>query len=75
MAKVADFIEKNLDDVKRLTKAGVISTSLINSYNTYTVFNSIKSSSKMQKYEDAASILNVSTRTIMNCVKEMQKPI
>lgn len=76
MAKVADLLEKNMDSVKDLLKAGVISTSYMNYFKIYVLYKSSSHiRSKMDRYQFVADTLNQSSETVRKAIKQMEKNI
>lgn len=75
MATLGEWINENYDDVKRLTKAGVLPPKIINNHNIYKTFTEEKSESKMQRYENTAAQQGLSSKTVARAVKDMERPI
>ena len=76
MVKLGDYIKKNYDVVNKLLKGGAVSISLKQQYDIYQHFNTtthIKST--MQRYEDTAEAMKVSSSTVRKAVSEMKKSI
>lgn len=72
---VAQFIEENIDDLKKLHKIGIVSCKLINSYSIYTYFKSLNPQDVpeiMSRYTFTAEAKNVSERSVMRAIKEME---
>lgn len=73
MGKRADFIEKNLDTLRKLVKNGDVPTKLLTDYRMYKVYKSYKGGSKMTRYQMTAEDFGVCTSTIIRAVGRMEK--
>ena len=74
METVAEYIEKNLQDIKRLVNAGIIQPSLLSHYNIYLTMNEIKHKEKrMKAYEIVGRKNNVSEKTVIRAIKTMEE--
>ena len=72
---VAEFIGENSGVFKTLVKIGQVPATVVRSHQIYTFYSGLKTPSKMQRYEETAIAMRVTTRTVMTCVKDMQKTI
>lgn len=73
MKTVAQFIEENMDDLKKLHKIGIVSCNLITNYSIYSYFKSLNpQEEKMTRYTFTAEAMKVSERSVMRAVKEME---
>ena len=69
------FVEKNIDMLRKLTNNGYVSPKLINYYNIYKSYMSVKDSSKMQRYSIVAKETQSSVPTVRLAVRDMKKYI
>lgn len=74
MGKIADYIQKNSECVKVLSKVGIIPMSVNRQFQIFTYFSGTKGG-LMQRYEDTAKAMQVDTRTVQRAIKEMQRSI
>ena len=76
MGCLAEFVTKNYNVVEKLLKAGAVSITLKQQYEIYQYFNTTKHiKSTMQRYENTAEAMKVSTYTVMRAVTEMKKAV
>ena len=76
MVKLADFIKQNHKTIDKLTKCGVISTSLKNDFELHQHFkNSTHIKGKMDRYENTAVAMRVNSETVRKAVRKMEKNI
>lgn len=71
-----DYVNKNLKDVKRLAKNGIVSASLIAHHDVclcYKKYAHLKS--KMLRYQCTADDMRISVRSVIGVLKEMNKPM
>ncbi len=68
------FVKKEMENIKRLIKSGDLSNKILTDYNLYLLYNGQKGL-KMQRYQNVATDSKVSTLTVMNAVKSMEKNI
>lgn len=71
---LADWIADNIDEVRRLTRQGVLNSRLINQYNIYLSYLS-KSGGKMDKYYHIADEMKLGVNTVIRAVKSMERNI
>ena len=74
MAKVADYIQKNSECVKVLSKIGIVPLSITRQFQVWVYFTGTKGK-LMQRYEDTATAMNVDSRTVQRAIKEMERSI
>lgn len=76
MAKVADYISKNMGVVKTLVKIGKMPLSVMNDYDIFKMWQCTEhEKSQMQRYKSVAKNFKVSERTVIRAVNEMKKNI
>lgn len=76
MAKLKDWIKQEYETVDKLTKAGVISTTLKCQFEINKHVEASKHiKSTMQKYQNAAEAMKVSTATVRLAVEKMNRNI
>jgi hypothetical protein len=76
MGCLAEFVTKNYQVVEKLLKAGAISLTLKQQYEIYQYYNTTSHiKSKMQRYENTAEAMGVTTRWVMKSVNEMKKAV
>ena len=71
-----EYVSKNLKDVKRLAKNGIVSSSLIAHHDVvlcYKKYAHLKS--KMLRYQCVADDKRISVRSVIGIIKDMQKPM
>ena len=67
------FVEKNIDMLKTLTKNGYVSPKLLNDYDIYKSYMSIKDPSKMKRYSIVAKENKRSVVNVRQSVYQMKK--
>ena len=67
------FVEKNIDMLKTLTKNGYVSPKLLNDYDIYKSYMSIKDPSKMKRYSIVAKDNKRSVVNVRQSVYQMKK--
>lgn len=76
MARVVDLIEKNISLVKTFVKIGRMPLSVMNDYDIYLFYNSIKDeTAPMRKYKRTADNFKVSINTVRRAIESMNKNI
>jgi len=76
MAKVADYISKNMGVVKTLVKIGKLPLSVMNDYDMFKMWQGTEhEKSQMQRYKTVAKTFKVSDRSVIRAVSEMKKNI
>jgi len=74
MAKVADYISKNICVVRKLIQVGTVPLSLMQNYDMYLMFEAIDYEPKqMKRYEIVANRCKCSIDTVRKAVREMEK--
>ena len=74
--KVYEFLEKNMDVIQTLVRAGAVPTSYINYFQIYCVYQSTKNlKSKMSRYYFTSDVMKTSTLTVQKAVKAMETVI
>lgn len=66
------FVEKNIDMLRTLTKNGYVSYTLLQYYNIYKSYMSIKNKTKINRYKDVAKETRASVTTVRRAVAEMK---
>lgn len=72
---LGEWIRDNYDVVKKLSRAGFISSMIISRYHTYNYFLTTKNDSLMVRYDETAENMGVSYSTVVRSVKQMQTKI
>lgn len=67
------FIEQNIDMLRTLTKNGYVSSKLLMYYNIYKNYMSVKSQSKINRYQTVAKETRQSVTTVRRAVSDMKK--
>lgn len=67
------FVEKNIDMLRNLTKEGYVSYTLIQYYNIYKLYMSIKNEPKITRYKAVSKEMGFSVMTVRRAVAEMKK--
>jgi len=76
MAKVADYLSKNMGVVKTLVKIGKMPLSVMSDYDIFRSWQATEyEKSQMQRYKTVAKNFKVSERTVIRAVSEMKKNI
>ena len=76
MARVADFIKKNIDVVKVFVKIGRMPLSVMNDYDIYLFYKSIDyEPAQMKRYGIVAKNFKVSEKTVQRAISDMEKNI
>jgi len=76
MAKLADYITKNITVIKTLVKVGKMPLSVMQDYEMFRMWQKTASEkSQMQRYKIVAKSSKVSERTVIRAVSEMKKNI
>lgn len=70
-----EFIEANLEIVRKLIKLGDMSGTVLAQYKIYRTYYAETVGEKMQRYHDTAEVHKCSTRTVMTAVKCMETKI
>lgn len=74
--KLSDFIKDNYKTIDKLTKSGIVSTSLKSQFEMNEHFNNSKHiKSRMQKYENTAETMGVSSETVRKAVRKMNRRV
>ena len=73
MVQKHKFVEKNIDMLKTLTKNGYVSPKLLNDYDIYKSYMSIKDPSKMKRYSIVAKENKRSVVNVRQSVYQMKK--
>ena len=73
MVQKHKFVEKNIDMLRKLTNNGYVSPKLINYYNIYKSYMSVRNSSKMERYSIVSKETQSSVSTVRLAVAEMKK--
>ena len=73
MAKVVDFLEKNIDVVNKLSKVGVVPLSLMQNYDIYNCYKSTAGVPQMKRYGIVSTRLKVSVSSVRKAVVFMEK--
>lgn len=75
MAKVADYISKNICVVRKLIQVGTIPLSLMQNYDIYQVYLSVceYESKPMKRYEICANRFKCHIDTVRKAIKQMEK--
>lgn len=66
------FVEQNIDMLRTLTKNGYVSSKLLMYYNIYKNYMSVKSQSKINRYQTVAKETRQSVTTVRRAVAEMK---
>jgi len=76
MAKVADYISKNICVIRKLIKVGSVPLSLMQNYDIYQLYLSTMEyeDKQMKRYLIVANRCKCSIETVRKAVREMQKP-
>lgn len=74
---VAQYIEKNICEVRRLTALGIFPLSLLSNYRLYLIYKNTEylSSSKMDRYTFVAEEEKVNERSVMRAVYKMESKL
>lgn len=67
------FVEKNIDMLRTLTKNGYVSHTLLQYYNIYKSYMSIKNETKINRYKTVSKETRASMTTVRRAVAEMKK--
>ena len=74
MARVVDFIEKNMPIIKELVNIGRMPLSTLTDYDIYILYKSIDyEHAQMKRYEIVASSFKVSINTVRRAIVSMEK--
>lgn len=66
------FVEENIDMLRTLTKSGYVSPKLLQYYNIYINYMSVKNESYMKRYQTVAKETRQSVTTVRRAVSEMK---
>ena len=69
------FVEANLEMLRKLTRNGYVSPKLLQYYNLYLNYMSIKKGQKINRYEIVSKETKQSVRTVRRAVSEMKQYI
>lgn len=69
------FVEANIEMLRKLTRNGYVSPKLLQYYNLYLNYMSIKSGQKINRYEIVSKETKQSVRTVRRAVSEMKSYI
>lgn len=69
------FVEANLEMLRKLTRNGYVSPKLLQYYNLYLNYMSIKNGQKINRYEIVSKETKQSVRTVRRAVSEMKSYI
>ena len=67
------FVSKNIDLLRKLTKAGYVSPKLLVYYDIYITYMSVKDSSKINRYKIVADLKKTTSHTVRRAVSDMKK--
>lgn len=71
-----DFVEENYNIIQTLFSYGKVSQTLINEYHIYKEYQKLTDvKSKMQKYSFVSELLNISERSVMYAIQNMEKEV
>ena len=70
-----EIVFRYLDLLRLLVKSGDIGGRLLNQYEAYVDFCKNQAGPKMQRYENTATNLQCSIRSVMDAVKSMETPV
>lgn len=76
--KLHEFVKENLPVIRRLVHAGVISGRIIRHYRLYIQYKERKlpaNVTKMDFYHELGDELNISARSVIRAVKDMERTI
>lgn len=73
MIQKYQFVEKNLNMLRKLTKEGYVSSKLLTDYNIYKLYMSVKGNRKFDRYRTVANETGFSTTKVRFAVAEMKK--
>lgn len=70
------YVKENLQTIRRLTRAGIISGRVIRHYQIYTQYKDLQpGTNKMHRYHTVADNMRISSRSVMRAVSEMERNI
>ena len=67
------FVEKNIKMLRELTLNGYVSPKLLNNYDIYKTYISIKNTPKMKRYKQVSMQKNCSISLVRSAVYEMKQ--
>lgn len=67
------FVEQNIEMFRTLTKNGYVSSKLLMYYHIYKAYMSVKSESKINRYNIVAKETKSSLTTVRRAVSDMKK--
>lgn len=74
--RLADWVSTNIEEVKVLTKRGILPLSLKTKFDIYVYYCGLNDKSKMKKYQDTATHFRLkSVTTVINALNDMQKQL
>ena len=74
--RLHDYTRDNLPIIRRLVRAGIISGRIIRHFRIYESYRKLPpGTNNMDRYETLAKEWNISTRTAMRAIKEMEQTI
>ena len=72
--KKHEFITKNFEEMKRLTKNGMMSPTMLAHHSIYQCYQNYSNlKSKMLRYQCASNDCKVSVRTVIAVVQDMER--
>lgn len=75
MAKIADYISKNIKRINHDIKIGLIPLSVMQNYEIYNLYLSVSEyeSKPMKRYSIVANRCKISVSTVRKSIREMEK--
>lgn len=72
--KVAEYIQSNISEVRRLVKAGLVPLKVMSNYDIYLMYNAIDYERvKTKRLAIVASKCKINSRTVIRAIQEMEK--